>query len=165
MKNSIQNSNLFFQAEDGIRDYKVTGVQTCALPIYAISLVGDVHDVVVLAKGRCFVRRQFAVTVLFIGEHDDAVSFVFAFVRELQALREEDAPTTQTTSLFADSITQRKSPAGRDERSGMNDSVVVARRGVDLRVFAHLASEDGEAKGYFHAAHLGLAREPTTHAS
>src|SRR5256885_1162703 len=26
----------FFQAEDGIRDYKVTGVQTCALPIYAL---------------------------------------------------------------------------------------------------------------------------------
>src|SRR5256885_2018802 len=25
----------FFQAEDGIRDYKVTGVQTCALPILA----------------------------------------------------------------------------------------------------------------------------------
>src|SRR5256885_4618281 len=26
-------SIFFFQAEDGIRDYKVTGVQTCALPI------------------------------------------------------------------------------------------------------------------------------------
>src|SRR5256885_5529638 len=26
----------FFQAEDGIRDYKVTGVQTCALPIYPV---------------------------------------------------------------------------------------------------------------------------------
>src|SRR5256885_3844943 len=26
-------SLFFFQAEDGIRDYKVTGVQTCALPI------------------------------------------------------------------------------------------------------------------------------------
>src|ERR1039457_2160176 len=26
----------FFQAEDGIRDYKVTGVQTCALPIYSV---------------------------------------------------------------------------------------------------------------------------------
>src|SRR5256885_8354032 len=26
-------ANFFFQAEDGIRDYKVTGVQTCALPI------------------------------------------------------------------------------------------------------------------------------------
>src|SRR5256885_11091115 len=27
----------FFQAEDGIRDYKVTGVQTCALPISCVS--------------------------------------------------------------------------------------------------------------------------------
>src|SRR5256885_6033145 len=30
----------FFQAEDGIRDYKVTGVQTCALPIFAASHLG-----------------------------------------------------------------------------------------------------------------------------
>src|SRR2546426_7071643 len=28
----------FFQAEDGIRDYKVTGVQTCALPISRASV-------------------------------------------------------------------------------------------------------------------------------
>src|SRR5256885_9523455 len=28
----------FFQAEDGIRDYKVTGVQTCALPISVLAL-------------------------------------------------------------------------------------------------------------------------------
>src|SRR2546426_6454098 len=27
----------FFQAEDGIRDYKVTGVQTCALPILFVT--------------------------------------------------------------------------------------------------------------------------------
>src|SRR3989454_2712700 len=27
----------FFQAEDGIRDYKVTGVQTCALPILGLA--------------------------------------------------------------------------------------------------------------------------------
>src|SRR5690606_40751164 len=26
----------FFQAEDGIRDFHVTGVQTCALPIFAM---------------------------------------------------------------------------------------------------------------------------------
>ena len=30
----------FFQAEDGIRDVAVTGVQTCALPIF---LLGDMH--------------------------------------------------------------------------------------------------------------------------
>src|SRR5690625_7945691 len=28
--------NFFFQAEDGIRDGHVTGVQTCALPIFCI---------------------------------------------------------------------------------------------------------------------------------
>src|SRR2546429_201170 len=28
------NSGFFFQAEDGIRDVAVTGVQTCALPIF-----------------------------------------------------------------------------------------------------------------------------------
>src|SRR5256885_12158248 len=28
-----KHCQFFFQAEDGIRDYKVTGVQTCALPI------------------------------------------------------------------------------------------------------------------------------------
>src|SRR5262249_59173561 len=27
---------LFFQAEDGIRDWSVTGVQTCALPIWPL---------------------------------------------------------------------------------------------------------------------------------
>src|SRR5262249_57770586 len=29
----------FFQAEDGIRDWSVTGVQTCALPIFAVEAV------------------------------------------------------------------------------------------------------------------------------
>src|SRR3989454_8304566 len=33
----------FFQAEDGIRDYKVTGVQTCALPIFAQRLYEGVE--------------------------------------------------------------------------------------------------------------------------
>src|SRR5256885_7098447 len=34
----VPESFFFFQAEDGIRDYKVTGVQTCALPIYHSAL-------------------------------------------------------------------------------------------------------------------------------
>src|SRR5256885_5432750 len=33
----------FFQAEDGIRDYKVTGVQTCALPISGVQLHDRIH--------------------------------------------------------------------------------------------------------------------------
>src|SRR5256885_10547454 len=38
---------VFFQAEDGIRDYKVTGVQTCALPILVLLTAcggGGSHD-------------------------------------------------------------------------------------------------------------------------
>src|SRR6266446_7751085 len=38
----------FFQAEDGIRDYKVTGVQTCALPILSHGLTRG--EVELLAK-------------------------------------------------------------------------------------------------------------------
>src|SRR5256885_12443633 len=33
---NVRRFFFFFQAEDGIRDYKVTGVQTCALPIYGL---------------------------------------------------------------------------------------------------------------------------------
>src|SRR5262249_59469825 len=35
-------SFFFFQAEDGIRDWSVTGVQTCALPISSGLLASDV---------------------------------------------------------------------------------------------------------------------------
>src|SRR5688572_31733766 len=34
----------FFQAEDGIRDLTVTGVQTCALPIFLIKLYDILRD-------------------------------------------------------------------------------------------------------------------------
>src|SRR2546429_3488168 len=42
----------FFQAEDGIRDVAVTGVQTCALPIY-----GESQRVLELARRQYQARR------------------------------------------------------------------------------------------------------------
>src|SRR5437868_11333034 len=41
----------FFQAEDGIRDRNVTGVQTCALPIYS-------HVPIVASAPVCFCRGE-----------------------------------------------------------------------------------------------------------
>src|SRR5690606_40116675 len=43
----------FFQAEDGIRDFHVTGVQTCALPIFYRKLQREEFDAVLqmLAEG------------------------------------------------------------------------------------------------------------------
>src|SRR5438046_10742013 len=34
----------FFQAEDGIRDWSVTGVQTCALPISSANTRGRIYN-------------------------------------------------------------------------------------------------------------------------
>src|SRR5260370_42272586 len=46
----------FFQAEDGIRDSSVTGVQTCALPISFRSCV--VHGVVLDDEGQKLSKRS-----------------------------------------------------------------------------------------------------------
>src|SRR5690606_41208051 len=51
----------FFQAEDGIRDFHVTGVQTCALPIFGdhrpVGLRGDLARVRGRAHRRCAMNR------------------------------------------------------------------------------------------------------------
>src|SRR2546430_4293527 len=44
--------DFFFQAEDGIRDLTVTGVQTCALPISGITACPAANAVVSAAIGR-----------------------------------------------------------------------------------------------------------------
>src|SRR5437773_3832101 len=45
---TVRTTFFFFQAEDGIRDRDVTGVQTCALPILGIevlrALYSDVYE-------------------------------------------------------------------------------------------------------------------------
>src|SRR5256885_2229154 len=53
----------FFQAEDGIRDYKVTGVQTCALPILDVSaFYMDIRDLqATVTAGSCSSRVIFNV--------------------------------------------------------------------------------------------------------
>src|SRR2546426_8436076 len=43
----------FFQAEDGIRDYKVTGVQTCALPIFYFQVLENVRGADVFVVQAC----------------------------------------------------------------------------------------------------------------
>src|SRR2546421_3627681 len=48
----------FFQAEDGIRDLIVTGVQTCALPIYAEGLMLRIQRVIPALRGERLERRN-----------------------------------------------------------------------------------------------------------
>src|SRR5206468_9878747 len=65
----------FFQAEDGIRDLIVTGVQTCALPIFVAEIGSDRNYEAAFAK--LAERRADAVVVapseVFAGDADDVV--------------------------------------------------------------------------------------------
>src|SRR3712207_3456214 len=47
----------FFQAEDGIRDIGVTGVQTCALPIFSVNTVGCAVLLEEVVKRRDRIRK------------------------------------------------------------------------------------------------------------
>src|SRR6266436_1965587 len=53
--------SFFFQAEDGIRDVAVTGVQTCALPISALAILRrvDTREHQATVGGGCFVAHIF----------------------------------------------------------------------------------------------------------
>src|SRR3712207_4644145 len=54
----------FFQAEDGIRDIGVTGVQTCALPILTrTSVVMDSHNLFLTRVTYRLVRAEYAVAL------------------------------------------------------------------------------------------------------
>src|SRR5260370_26741703 len=61
----------FFQAEDGIRDSSVTGVQTCALPIYRVDpnvpiedVAGTVRDLIAEGKVKHFAMSEPSVETL-----------------------------------------------------------------------------------------------------
>src|SRR5699024_11969018 len=67
----------FFQAEDGIRDRNVTGVQTCALPIFRGReqvpggrgrVIGAVHENTVVAGRPAALRRGAACPPTFVGD-------------------------------------------------------------------------------------------------
>src|SRR5437667_328075 len=52
-----KRSDFFFQAEDGIRDRDVTGVQTCALPI-SPPVLSEIHDVLARPKFRKYISEE-----------------------------------------------------------------------------------------------------------
>src|SRR5688500_8998309 len=84
-------SRFFFQAEVGIRDYKVTGVQTCALPIYLLAYaLGPVLTLALHLQGAVLLHAS-AVdvngkAVLFAGPSGSGKSTVAALLHRLGAL-------------------------------------------------------------------------------
>src|SRR5690606_5101896 len=58
----------FFQAEDGIRDFHVTGVQTCALPIYTPAAIPPkkkaFNSCLVLKKVKNSMLKKYSISIL-----------------------------------------------------------------------------------------------------
>src|SRR5690606_19315499 len=76
----------FFQAEDGIRDFHVTGVQTCALPIYA-DLLREMERM----PGCCAVKVFMgASTGSLLVQDDEGVERVLNAISRRAAFHSED---------------------------------------------------------------------------
>src|SRR3712207_3307768 len=121
----------FFQAEDGIRDIGVTGVQTCALPIsegvyvaeviVVLSSLEDLEDVALHGGGR---ERQIGARDPLGHRHDIRLDAV-VLVAETPARPAETADhlvnDEQDAALFADPRDFLDVAVGRDEDTAAGD--------------------------------------------
>src|SRR5256885_13285074 len=124
---SVRCVRFFFQAEDGIRDYKVTGVQTCALPIFTERRfrAGDVaeldvarartevaateSDALALDRRRAELEHALAVLIgevsssftLGVAEWNTALPVIPAGVPSTVLSRRPDVSAAQNTLLAA----------------------------------------------------------------
>src|SRR2546426_7887129 len=101
----------FFQAEDGIRDYKVTGVQTCALPIS--------YDVI---------RRVYDVAIPGEMQHD----------HEKNVLWWKEDPADETEwRLLKESVAQLKAARGRRKAPYVDTTAYVNWNAMMAAAFLH----------------------------
>src|SRR2546430_4564727 len=115
----------FFQAEDGIRDLTVTGVQTCALPIYTLAVVAG--KVVPSVKA---VKFYYYYDVNGNGQADDGNSWILA----ADATLKTGSLNTWVASWNATSLAQSQYLIGLqavDDNTQGDDGVTPA--GVDHR--------------------------------
>src|SRR5207244_8073321 len=82
----------FFQAEDGIRDDLVTGVQTCALPIL---ISGNINAGVEISHGTGTINNQ--VVGNFFGTDPTGNSATSQTITDDVGVRLEGSPTCSTT--------------------------------------------------------------------
>src|SRR3712207_6942514 len=93
----------FFQAEDGIRDIGVTGVQTCALPIFYLQSPGTRHhlDFPALCDRKVWVYGQTEVTKdLIKAQLDGGPPLLF----EVSDVQPEDVDGDSPRIRFTDEI-------------------------------------------------------------
>src|SRR2546430_12224520 len=91
----------FFQAEDGIRDLTVTGVQTCALPIWATAVArtcGDTTFTIVELTGPVDANRSSSAATMAVQYTGGADAARATSVRGAAARSEEHTSELQSQS-------------------------------------------------------------------
>src|SRR5690606_40721901 len=106
----------FFQAEDGIRDFHVTGVQTCALPIYIDATAQSSRNAAMAMLNLNYVIRDtpyffnnFAMGVMAIGNNINPLT------DSLQRLRKESKDRSEERSVGKKCRT-RRTPTERENK-------------------------------------------------
>src|SRR5690606_40267980 len=103
----------FFQAEDGIRDFHVTGVQTCALPIFDLSK---------LEAGKMDLRlSEFRIDAIVAAQCDMVRSLTEDKNIDLSLEIEPDLPTLfqdQAKEIGRASCREREESAGAARSAG-----------------------------------------------
>src|SRR5207249_7591465 len=107
----------FFQAEDGIRDRNVTGVQTCALPISTATALGISASSFEWHEGGAFVLMRFEIdeaeipsAVAVVGSDDAAGTFTMIYFDERGISRR------YTVEVAADEVRWHPDEAGFAQR-------------------------------------------------
>src|SRR5690606_40270220 len=95
----------FFQAEDGIRDFHVTGVQTCALPILDEAVAGwvkgDEHRLqqIINSLIHYSIRHQEAGEILLAARQGERDQVMFEILSGQNVLGYMEVPGMETSAL------------------------------------------------------------------
>ena len=108
----IDGSCFFFQAEDGIRDYDVTGVQTCALPISnLVSCLVKATRKIGFDKDRARdLQRFFCNETIAAKPRQHVMDGLFGFAEHLGVGSKKlqwDLTIPESASIFADNHIQK----------------------------------------------------------
>src|SRR5690606_40111626 len=95
----------FFQAEDGIRDFHVTGVQTCALPIFnQMKLSAYISFILLLLAVACHSNHPEV-----SPQHSSALADSTWANHLTQKISLEELPVDVKEEIYNDEILDRKS--------------------------------------------------------